>query len=75
MEENEKSDQKPSKRELKNYAKYSGIAFKMLSIILIGVFGGVMLDGYLELKQPIFTIIFSLCSVSLSIYVIIKEFS
>ncbi len=61
------------KPPLYNYAKYSGIAFQMVAIILIGVFGGVKLDAYLQLKFPIFTVIFSLLSVFLSIYYVIKD--
>ena len=45
----------------------------MIAIILIGVFAGVKLDEYLEMKTSIFTLIFSLLSVSISMYVIIKE--
>ena len=61
------------KKQLNNYAKYSSIAFQMLAIILIGVFGGVKLDEWLELKFPVFTVILSLLSVSLAIYTVVKD--
>jgi hypothetical protein len=65
----------PSKKNpLKNYAKYSSIAFQMLVIILLGVFGGYKLDQYLELKFPVFTLVLSLASVALAIYYAIKDF-
>jgi len=64
---------KQKKKQLNNYGKYSSIAFQMLAIILIGVFGGVKLDEWLELKFPVFTVILSLLSVSLAIYTVIKD--
>jgi len=61
------------KKQLNNYAKYSSIAFQMLVIILIGVFGGVQLDAWLKLNFPVFTVILSLLSVSLAIYTVVKD--
>jgi hypothetical protein len=46
----------------------------MLTIILIGVFGGIKLDDWLELKFPVFTILLSIVSVILAIYYSIKDF-
>ena len=68
-----KKTKNQKKKHLNNYAKYSGIAFQMLAIILIGVFGGVKLDEWLELKFPVFTVILSLLSVSLAIYTVVKD--
>jgi len=65
---------RPKKNPLNNYAKYSSIAMQMLVIILIGVYGGYKLDELLEIKFPVFTILLSLISVSLAIYVAIKDF-
>lgn len=56
------------KKSLDNYARYSSIAFQMLIIILIGVFGGIKLDGWLKLSVPVFTIVFSILAVILAIY-------
>ncbi|MCD4679140.1 MAG: AtpZ/AtpI family protein [Bacteroidales bacterium] len=61
------------KKQLNSYAKYSSIALQMLVIILAGVFGGYKLDELLKIQFPIFTLIFSLLSVSLAIYVVIKD--
>jgi hypothetical protein len=60
--------------EIKNYAKYSGIAFQMAGIIALGVFGGIELDKFTNLKFPIFTFILTIVSVVLSIYIAIKDF-
>lgn len=56
------------KKLLDNYARYSGMAFEMLLIILIGVFGGIKLDQWLNIKAPVFTVILSILAVILSIY-------
>ena len=66
--------QSPKKNQLKNYAKYSSIAFQMLVIILLGVFGGYKLDQFINIEFPLFTLIFSLGSVSLAIYVAVRDF-
>jgi F0F1-type ATP synthase assembly protein I len=61
------------KKSLDNYTRYSSIAFQMLIIILIGVFGGIKLDKWLELNVPVFTIILSILSVILAIYTVTKD--
>jgi F0F1-type ATP synthase assembly protein I len=58
---------------LNNYAKYSSIALQMLVIIAGGVVGGYYLDKWIA-TIPIFTILFSFLSVSLAIYISIKDF-
>ena len=61
------------KKSLENYAKYSSIAMQMLVIILIGVFGGIKLDEWLNLGFPVFTLILSILSVIFAIYYVIKD--
>lgn len=61
------------KKQLNDYARYSGIAAKMLVIILAGVFAGIKLDAYLELKTPVFTLVLTLVAVGLAMYVIIRD--
>jgi len=61
------------KKSLDNYTRYSSIAFQMLIIILIGVFGGIKLDEWLKLTIPVFTIILSILSVILAIYTVTKD--
>ena len=63
-------DQK--KRQLNAYARYSGMAFQMLAIILLGVFGGFKLDEWLHTK-PILTVLLSICSVILSVYYVTRD--
>lgn len=45
----------------------------MLAIILLGVWGGVKLDELVNLDFPIFTVSFSLISVVLAIYYVVKD--
>jgi F0F1-type ATP synthase assembly protein I len=73
MKKKEENNLKKVKNNLKGYAKYSGIAFQMLIVILLGVFGGFKLDKYLEFRIPVFTIVGSIVSVSLAIYIAIKD--
>lgn len=61
------------KKSLDNYARYSSIAFQMLIIILIGVFGGWKLDEWLQMKVPVFTVALSVVSVILAIYYVTKD--
>jgi F0F1-type ATP synthase assembly protein I len=58
---------------LNNYAKYSGIAFQMIAIILLGVFGGIQLDTLVKLKFPLFTVLLTVLAVVLSIYSVIHD--
>jgi F0F1-type ATP synthase assembly protein I len=60
------------KSYLNNYARYSSIAFQMLAIILLGVFGGYKLDGWLN-TIPVFTVLLSLLSVVIAIYSVVKD--
>ena len=60
------------KNQLHDYARYSGIAFQMLAVILLGVFAGYEADRLLRTK-PLFTVILSLVSVFLSIYLVTKD--
>ena len=61
------------KKSLDNYTRYSSIAFQMLIIILIGVFGGIKLDQWLKFTVPVFTIVLSILAVILSIYTVTKD--
>jgi F0F1-type ATP synthase assembly protein I len=56
-----------------NYGKYSGMAFQMIFIILIGTFLGKFLDSRLEFRQPTFTVAFALISIGIALYIVLKE--
>lgn len=63
------------KKQLQSYAKYSGIAFQMLAIIVIGSFAGVKLDEKFPNAYPLFTITLSLLSIAMAMYYVIKQVS
>lgn len=60
------------RKNLNDYARYSGMAFQMLGIILAGVISGWKIDQWIHTK-PLFTVILSLVSVFLAIYVVTKD--
>lgn len=63
-----------SNKGLRDFAKYSGLAFQMLGIILVTVWGGVKLDKLTGWHTPVFTIVLSLFGVIAAIYTAIKDF-
>lgn len=65
--------QPKEKNKLKGYAKYSNMAFQMIAIIVVGTFGGWKLDGYLNWGFPVFTVVLSLLSVVIAIYISVKD--
>jgi F0F1-type ATP synthase assembly protein I len=73
-QQNQKSQKKPPNKGLDNFARYSGIAFQMIGIILLTTFGGVKLDKLTGWETPVFTIVLSLLGVFTAIYISIKGF-
>lgn len=65
---------KKEKKELNNYVKYSNLAFQMAVIIFLGVWGGLKLDDWINTDFPVFTLIFTLLSIGLSMYYALKDF-
>lgn len=61
------------KSQLDTYAKYSGIAFQMIAVIGLGSYGGVKLDELYPDLYPMFTLICSLSSVAIAMYLVIKQ--
>ncbi|RZK76838.1 MAG: AtpZ/AtpI family protein [Pedobacter sp.] len=62
-----------NKKEVNNFAKYSSISFQMLATIGVFAFIGYKLDEYKQTKTPIFTAIFSLVGVVISLYQVVKQ--
>lgn len=72
-----KKQKKKNKEELNhvnNFAKYTGMGFQMIFIILAGAYGGKLLDEKLGFNNPIFLIIGSLFGVFASLYFTLKDF-
>ena len=45
----------------------------MIAIILVGVFGGIKLDQAVRWEFPVFTLVFTLLAVLMSIYYAVKD--
>lgn len=71
----EQKSKKPfiSPESARAFAKYSGMAFQMGAIVVVGVLGGQRLDKWLETDR-VFTLICSLLAVFLAIYIPLKDF-
>lgn len=67
-----KKEKQPPK-PLNAYAKYSSLGIQMAIIIGGGCYGGYKLDEYYKNTNSVFTIIFSLLSIGLAMYVVIKD--
>jgi F0F1-type ATP synthase assembly protein I len=71
----ERKSQNKNRQSYNSYLKYSNIALQMGAIIGLGVWGGIQLDRYFELVTPVFTLVLSLLSVFVALYIIIKGVS
>lgn len=60
-------------KNINKYARYSGLAFEMLGIIVFGVFVGHKLDQKRQAEFPLFTVILSLLAVFAALYLVIKD--
>lgn len=70
MEPNQnKKPQKP----LNAYAKYSGLGVQMAIIIGGGSYGGHKFDQHYHNHTPVFTIVLSLLSIALAMYIVLKD--
>jgi ATP synthase protein I len=69
------SNSEKNKNRLQAYARFSGIAFEMIAIIGLGTYGGMKLDEAYPNSYSLFTIICSLLSVGIAMYVVIKQVS
>lgn len=63
----------PKKRAADQFLKFSGLAFQMAFIICVGSYSGNKLDAFFEKDTPLYTITFSLLSVFLALYFVLKE--
>jgi hypothetical protein len=61
--------------KIKSFARFSGLAFQMLVIIGLGSFGGVKLDEAYPNEYSVFTIICSLVSIAIAMYLVIRQAS
>jgi F0F1-type ATP synthase assembly protein I len=64
----------PQNKGLNDFARYSGMAFQMIAVILLTTWGGIELDKITKTETPVFTIILSLLGVFAAIYTAVKDF-
>ena len=60
------------KKQLNSYVKYSSLTTQMAVIIVVGTFFGKYLDDYNQSENPLYTIIFSLTSIILALYYVLR---
>lgn len=70
---NNKDQEQEPKKQLNSYARFSGMGFQMIAIIGIGVYSGVKLDEHYPNNYSLFTIICSLASIGIALYLVIKQ--
>ncbi len=54
------------------YAKYLGLIFQMILLVVLGGFGGKAIDSYFQLETHIFTIILIILATILSLFLFFK---
>jgi F0F1-type ATP synthase assembly protein I len=69
-----KNPKESGNKGIRDFARYSGIAFQMTGIILVTTWGGIKLDKLTGFEKPVFTIILSLLGVFAAIYTAVKDF-
>jgi F0F1-type ATP synthase assembly protein I len=69
-----KKQKRLENKGIRDFARYSGIAFQMIGIILVTTWGGIKLDKLSGFDKPVFTIILSLLGVFAAIYTAVKDF-
>jgi ATP synthase protein I len=74
QQQKKKNPKSQENKDVKSYARYTGMAFQMLGIILVTVWGGMKLDKLTGWHTPVFTIVLSLLGVFAAIYVAVKDF-
>lgn len=74
QQQKKKNPKDPGNKGIKDFARYSGIAFQMIGIILVTTWGGIKLDKVAGFEKPVFTIILSLFGVFAAIYTAVKDF-
>ena len=74
MKRKNNPDKEKKRKQLSGVIKYSGLAFQMIVVILVVLYGGMKLDEYLEKEFPLFTILGAFLGVILSLYFALKDF-
>ena len=71
--EAENKDNETTKREVRNYVKYSSIGFQMIAIIGLFAFIGHKIDSSRNSGTPLCTALFSVIGVCIALYQVIRS--
>jgi len=66
-------NQESKKKSPNEYVRYSNLAFKMIALILIGLWSGRKLDEKFKTKFPAFTVTLTIGALAASFYTLFKE--
>jgi ATP synthase protein I len=69
----QKHQSAPSQKPINEYVKYSGLAFQMAALLLLGYWAGSKIDQWLNLAFPVFTIVLMVLFMIISLYSLIKS--
>ena len=72
MEPENENLKETAKKTTNTFARYSGMAFQMIAVLLIAAYAGQWLDKHFQNKVPWFTLVLLLIGVMASMYLIIK---
>ncbi|TSA35944.1 MAG: AtpZ/AtpI family protein [Porphyromonadaceae bacterium] len=61
------------KRMLRDYARYSNLAFKLIAVILAAFFIGWQIDKWINIGFPLFTLLLSIGGLIITMYLLIKD--
>ena len=73
MQQDPLNPNKNTQSGLQSYARYSGLAFQMIAVILAFVWAGRKIDEIYFQGNSIFIIVFSLIGVLIAMYIAIKD--
>lgn len=67
------SNNQQKQSQLNSYLKYSGLAFQMMAVIGLAVWGGMKIDAWLNMKFPVFLVTLTLVGLAATLIITIKS--
>lgn len=59
---------------MKSWARYSGMGFQMIAIILLFYWAGSKLDQRASTEKPVYTAVLTVLGVFAGLYIVLKDF-
>ncbi len=72
-DENKAAPEGEVRQKYDAYLKYSGMAFQMGIIILVGTWAGQKLDSHFQTERPYLTVLMALFSIFAALYITLKD--